>query len=75
LFFVFLKVVNKASQESVLSLGPILIDETPPICRRIPKVNIEEHDIVVGWENDTFYDIEQEDKINSIFFEIGNYCV
>jgi hypothetical protein len=72
LFFVFLKVVNKAGRESVSILGPILIDQTPPICKEIPKVNIEEEFIVVGWENETFYDIEQDQKIDSIYFEIGN---
>jgi hypothetical protein len=70
-FYIFLKVINKASQESVLTLGPILIDETPPICREIPNVIFQEEYIVVGWENYTFYDIEQDEEINSIYFEIG----
>jgi hypothetical protein len=72
LFYILLKVVNKASLESVSILGPILIDKTPPICREIPKVIIEEEYIVVGWQNDTFYDIEQDGEINSIYFDIGN---
>ena len=72
LIFIFLKVVNKASQERVSTLGPILVDETPPINRAVPKVILKEKDVIVGWENDTFYDLEQKEQISSIYFEIGN---
>ncbi|XP_053396792.1 uncharacterized protein LOC123551182 [Mercenaria mercenaria] len=71
LFFIFLKVVNKASIESVTVLGPVLIDETPPVCTSVPKVDVLEENILVGWANDTFYDIEQKELISSIYFEIG----
>ncbi|XP_053392349.1 uncharacterized protein LOC128555022 [Mercenaria mercenaria] len=72
LFFIFVKVVNKASIESVTVLGPVLIDETPPICKSVPKVFVVEGYILVGWQNDTFYDSEQKEQISSIYFEIGH---
>lgn len=70
-FFIFLKAVNKAGLETVLPIGPILIDETPPHNQSLPEVIIEGDDIMVGWHHDTFYDDEQSTQIDRVAFEIG----
>ncbi|XP_053376618.1 uncharacterized protein LOC123534121 [Mercenaria mercenaria] len=72
LFYIFLKIVNKAGLEKVTTLGPVLIDETPPLKRGIPEVNIVGENVVIGWENDTFYDMEQLEQIKSVFFQFGH---
>ena len=72
-FFVFLKGVNKAGLETILTIGPVLIDQTAPNFRTVPAVNFEADFIVVGWQNDTFYDDEQTEPIKRILFQIGIY--
>ena len=72
-FFIFLKGVNKAGLEMILPIGPVLIDQTPPRYRNTPDVVIDANEIIVGWENDTFYDDEQSNPINHILFQIGMY--
>ena len=69
-FFIFLKAVNKAGLETVLSVGSVMIDETPPHYNTLPTVQIYGDSIVVGWENDTFYDDEQSTPIDRISYEI-----
>ena len=70
-FYMFLKAVNKAGLYTVIPIGPLLIDQTPPRFKLIPDVIIVDDEIVVGWENDTFYDEEQTSQINKILFQIG----
>jgi len=71
LFYAFLKVVNKAGKENIYSFGPLLIDETPPLHNSLPRVVLENESIVFGWQNTTFYDEEQTEPIDQIFFQIG----
>ena len=70
-FFVFLKGVNKASIATILTIGPVIIDETPPHIKSAPVVNIEADFIYVGWAKESFDDEEQTEPINQIFFQIG----
>ena len=69
-FFIFLKAVNKAGLETILSIGPVIIDETPPQYKNLPSPIIDGDSVVVGWENDTFYDDEQSTPIDRISYEI-----
>ncbi|KAH3774481.1 hypothetical protein DPMN_175863 [Dreissena polymorpha] len=69
LFYIFIKAVNKAGITSVATLGPILIDETPPLWRSIPNVSIDGEKVVFGWEAGTFFDEEQTGPINQIVFQ------
>ena len=70
-FFMFLKAINKAGLETNIPIGPILIDMTPPRYTIVPEVKIVGNSILVGWDNDTFFDDEQTEKISQIFFQIG----
>ena len=74
-FYIFVKAVNRANLEKVTIYGPIIIDETPPIYRDSPVVKINDQFIIVGWQNDTFYDMEQRSQINQVFFQIGIYFI
>ena len=70
-FFIFLKAINKAGLETIVPIGPILIDVTPPRYKIVPEVKVIGNSILVGWDNDTFFDDEQTEKISQIFFQIG----
>jgi hypothetical protein len=72
-FYIFIKAVNKAGLHKVTTLGPVMIDETPPLVKHKPTVEIIDQNVVVGWENDTFYDMEQREQINTINIQIGKY--
>ena len=73
IFYIFIKAVNRARLEKKFIFGPVLIDETAPLYKEIPHVQIIDKHIVLGWENDTFFDLEQTTQIDQIFFQIGNY--
>ena len=69
-FFVFLKAINKAGLETIVPIGPLLVDQTPPKFKSVPAAEIKGDTIVVGWENNTFYDEEQTEPVSQIFFQI-----
>ncbi|XP_052790278.1 uncharacterized protein LOC128224473 isoform X2 [Mya arenaria] len=71
LFFIFVKVINKAGLERISTIGPVLIDQTPPLNRTLPQVIVESEHIVFGWDSNTFYDDEQTAQIDQIFFQIA----
>ena len=71
-FYMHVKAISKTHKEAVSVLGPILIDETPPYFKEKPAVTISGDKILVGWKDDTIYDIEQKEKINQVFIQIGN---
>ena len=72
-FFIFLKAINKAGLITIIPIGPTLIDMTPPRYTSVPGVEIDVDTILVGWNNDTFFDDEQSEMISQIFFQIGTY--
>ncbi|KAL4219902.1 hypothetical protein ACF0H5_020314 [Mactra antiquata] len=69
-FHVYIRSVNKANKQRTTVVGPIIIDETPPLVRSKPFVKIDKDWVIVGWENDTFFDSEQTGTIDKLFFEI-----
>jgi len=71
LFYIFIKVSSKAGLDNIYTIGPVLIDQTPPLSTTLPNVLIERDQIVFGWEDTTFYDEEQTEQIDQILFQIG----
>jgi len=71
LFYIFIKVSNKAGLDNIYTLGPVLIDQTPPLSTTLPNVFVEKEQIIFGWNDTTFYDKEQTAQIDLIFFQIG----
>ena len=69
--YVFIKVQNRASLERNIWLGPILADETPPICASFIRSVIDGDNFVVKWTNASFSDTEQKEEIGKIMFRIG----
>ncbi|XP_053405466.1 uncharacterized protein LOC128558962 [Mercenaria mercenaria] len=68
-FYIFIKVQNKAKKENTIILGPIIIDETPPLYTKKPLVSTDNEKLTISWGEDQFYDIEQKEKIDQIFFQ------
>ncbi|CAC5398105.1 unnamed protein product [Mytilus coruscus] len=68
--FLFIKVQNRAGLEQKIWFGPILADETPPVCQVIPKPVIDNGFVIAQWDTKTFYDTEQTEEIGSVMFRV-----
>ncbi|XP_062605213.1 uncharacterized protein LOC134267002 isoform X2 [Saccostrea cucullata] len=68
--YIFIKAVNKAGMESVIPVGPIIVDETPPMCLNKPTTEVTKTDITVTWSSDDFIDIEQRGALRKIYYRI-----
>jgi hypothetical protein len=53
--------------------GPILADETPPICASVIRSDVEGDNLVVKWTDAIFFDTEQKEEIGKIMFRIGMF--
>ncbi|XP_052073985.1 uncharacterized protein LOC127711862 [Mytilus californianus] len=68
--FIFIKVQNRAGLDQKIWFGPILADETPPVCHAISKPLIDNGYVIVQWGRKTFYDTEQTEEIGSVMFRV-----
>ncbi|CAC5398101.1 unnamed protein product [Mytilus coruscus] len=69
--YLFIKVQNRAGLNQKIWFGPILADETPPVCQAIPKPVIDNGYVLAKWDNGNFYDTEQTEEIGSVMFRVG----
>ena len=67
----FLKADSKSGLTTIATIGPLLIDESPPLARETPEVVIEDPYIMTQWNNDTFYDLEQSESIHQVYYQFG----
>ncbi|XP_048259497.1 uncharacterized protein LOC124148456 isoform X1 [Haliotis rufescens] len=58
-FYIFIKTENKAGVSSVATLGPVMIDDTPPDVHGTLVPEIVGDHVRVTWTNHTFYDPEE----------------
>ncbi|WAR31796.1 hypothetical protein MAR_034338, partial [Mya arenaria] len=72
IFYIFVKVINKAGLERIATIGPVIIDQTPPVNRTLLQVLVESEYIEFGWDINTFYDEEQTAQIDQIYFQIAH---
>ena len=77
-FYIFLKATNKAGLPTQLTLGPVVIDVTPPDVTTSLTAEVNDGYIVVTWTNTTFHDSEQPDGMEfDITFRVGmsEFCL
>ena len=70
MFYIFLKAVGKTGLASVLVIGPVVIDVTPPLKTKLPVVEVLNDEVKISWDNTTFFDDEQT-TITQILFQFG----
>ncbi|XP_061172145.1 uncharacterized protein LOC133181615 [Saccostrea echinata] len=68
--YIFIKAVNKAGLESVIPVGPIIVDETPPMCLNKPITEVTQTNITVTWTSEDFKDMEQREALQKIYYRI-----
>ncbi|XP_052073992.1 uncharacterized protein LOC127711868, partial [Mytilus californianus] len=71
--FVFIKVQNRAGLDQKIWFGPLLADETPPVCQAIPKPVIDNDYVIAKWDKGNFYDTEQTEEIGSVMFRVDSF--
>ena len=72
-FYVSIRVTNKANTARVISVGPVIIDETPPDFTDGLNVSVDRFadKIYCSWRNDSFVDTEQKKVVDFVIFRIG----
>ncbi|XP_062621811.1 uncharacterized protein LOC134283371, partial [Saccostrea cucullata] len=70
-FWMYIKSINKAGVAETVRVGPMIIDSTPVVFVKELDLVIENGNIYIGWQNDTFIDQEEIDPVKSILFRIG----
>ena len=73
IFYIFIRVVNRAGLESKVWLGPILADETPPVCLTTIQPVVKGKNVVLKWMTKEVFDTEQADEIGIVMFRFGKY--
>jgi len=70
-FYIIIKAINKANLESISVYGPVIIDLTPPQYKGGLRSSIHGGDFFIAWNNDTFLEMEQKEKLDTILFRFG----
>jgi hypothetical protein len=70
-FFIMIKATSKAGLETLVMMGPVVIDDTPPLYKGDVKVIVDQKFVFVVWDNETFVDEEQRELISTVLFKIG----
>ena len=75
LFYIFLKTINKAGLTSIVVLGPVVIDETPP--QLINKLNsvISNNRVKLYWTSNDINDPEEVDGHFTVLYKIGKNII
>lgn len=70
-FFITIKLLNKAGVSSFHSVGPVIIDETPPMYTGGLAVEIQDSNVFVFWLNTSFKETEQKEEMTLMLFRVG----
>ncbi|XP_067670383.1 uncharacterized protein [Haliotis asinina] len=69
-FYIFMKVVTKAGLSTLVTFGPVMIDNTPPVITgKITPVS-EGDFVMITWQKNTFTDPEQQDSQFTVLYRI-----
>ena len=71
--YAFIKVTNRAGLVRKVLFGPMLADETAPICPSVLPSMIENKNLVIKWTRKIVFDTEQNEEIGRIMFRVGKY--
>nr|KAG5706490.1 hypothetical protein BaRGS_032883 [Batillaria attramentaria] len=72
--FIFLRALSKAGLHVQLTLGPVIIDETPPDVNRPLTAVVDGDSLSVSWTENTFTDAEQPSGVDlGVTFRVGQY--
>ncbi|XP_069134697.1 uncharacterized protein [Argopecten irradians] len=70
-FYIFIRVTNSAGLGTSAVIGPVLLDESPPVCPNTLLPNIHDDTLVINWTIGEFRDNDQHEDISSFNYRIG----
>ncbi|OWF42246.1 Hemicentin-1 [Mizuhopecten yessoensis] len=69
-FYIFIKALNKAGLSSTALFGPVVIDESSPICPSSLQTSQNGSHLVINLNQNTFTDDEQQEQVSLISYRI-----
>ena len=73
--YIFIKVTNKASLPTIASYGPVVLDETHPVCQKPVVQEVTTNHVMITWSVDTFTDPDQPEGLASMQYHLCKYIV
>jgi hypothetical protein len=70
-----MRVINRAGLDRQVLFGPMLADETAPICPSVLPSIIDSKNLVIKWTRKIVFDTEQNEEIGRIMFRVGKYLL
>lgn len=71
--YIFIKTTNKASLTTIAVFGPVVIDESHPICETPLVYNVTTNSVIISWTSGTFTDPDQVNGITQLEYKLGKY--
>ncbi|XP_069134360.1 uncharacterized protein [Argopecten irradians] len=69
--YIFVKITNTAALTSTASIGPVIVDETPPVCPPSLPVLIQNGSLYIYWSGGAIADEEQKEPISTFLYRVG----
>lgn len=70
--YIFIKVYNRAGLDTKIWFGPVIADETPPVCPPAVNAFLDNNTyVIINWTRRDLFDTEQIDEIGKIMFRFG----
>ena len=70
-FYIHVKAVNKAQQETVVTLGPVVVDLSPPVYTSGLEVRELDDEVVITWPATAFVDYQDPGLVVEYMIAVG----
>jgi hypothetical protein len=70
-FYIVLKATDVAQHETLITIGPVIIDTTPPSVNGSLSTDIQNGLLIIHWDEDTFADHEDVFELHNYEYSIG----
>ncbi|XP_069134359.1 uncharacterized protein [Argopecten irradians] len=68
--YIFVKITNSAVLTSTATIGPVIVDETPPVCPTSLPVLIQNGSLYIYWSEGAIADEEQKEPISTFLYRV-----
>ncbi|XP_069134357.1 uncharacterized protein [Argopecten irradians] len=69
--YIFVKITNSAVLTSTATIGPVIVDETPPVCPPSLPVLTQNGSLYIHWSEGAIADEEQKESISTFLYRVG----
>lgn len=68
--YIFVKITNSAVLTSTATIGPVIVDETPPVCPPSLPVLTQNGSLYIHWSEGAIADEEQKESISTFLYRV-----